>query len=291
MINKIIPDDVASCIWVDAGLLRYKLCDLGFDCENCAFDQVMRQRAEPSSKPSEARAIDVQVPDKGHGIISAAHPVEMRNDTQSKTGTPTNSIDTFFSSLRETALPDDRFYSTNHVWIMEMERGRYKVGLDHFASAFLSAPFLEAELADDAGGIIMPKEGAIMVHDAPLAWIILDDETIVLESPINMKILKVNPGLKNLPLSLDDGSYNSGWICEVELPKRDAVRRAFMDSKSATTLYHKQINTFEQAVSGVEQNSVGITMMDGGVAHVSLKSIVGVHQYSDMLRVLMCAKG
>jgi hypothetical protein len=31
-----------QCIWMDAGVVRYKLCGAGFDCENCLFDKVMK---------------------------------------------------------------------------------------------------------------------------------------------------------------------------------------------------------------------------------------------------------
>ena len=31
-----------SCIWMTSGLVKYKLCDKEFDCENCEFDKVFR---------------------------------------------------------------------------------------------------------------------------------------------------------------------------------------------------------------------------------------------------------
>jgi glycine cleavage system H lipoate-binding protein len=31
-----------KCIWMAGNLVDYKLCDKGFDCENCPFDKVMR---------------------------------------------------------------------------------------------------------------------------------------------------------------------------------------------------------------------------------------------------------
>jgi len=30
-----------QCIWMSAGVVRYKLCNLNFDCGNCLFDKVM----------------------------------------------------------------------------------------------------------------------------------------------------------------------------------------------------------------------------------------------------------
>lgn len=31
-----------NCIWMSSGVIKYKLCDKEFDCENCEFDKVIR---------------------------------------------------------------------------------------------------------------------------------------------------------------------------------------------------------------------------------------------------------
>lgn len=40
--RKIIPVGENECVWADAGVVPYKLCDAEFDCPNCSFDIVMR---------------------------------------------------------------------------------------------------------------------------------------------------------------------------------------------------------------------------------------------------------
>jgi hypothetical protein len=39
--NNSINTDL-KCIWMTSGLIKYKLCDREFDCENCEFDKVIR---------------------------------------------------------------------------------------------------------------------------------------------------------------------------------------------------------------------------------------------------------
>ena len=34
--------DMLKCIWMNSGVIDYKLCDHNFDCENCPFDKVIR---------------------------------------------------------------------------------------------------------------------------------------------------------------------------------------------------------------------------------------------------------
>jgi glycine cleavage system H protein len=40
--RKIVPDGERECVWAEAGVIPYKLCDSNFDCINCSFDIVMR---------------------------------------------------------------------------------------------------------------------------------------------------------------------------------------------------------------------------------------------------------
>lgn len=49
--GDIDPDVDMDCIWVSAGVVPYKLCDLNFDCGNCAFDLVMRGGNNDLSAP------------------------------------------------------------------------------------------------------------------------------------------------------------------------------------------------------------------------------------------------
>ena len=40
--RKVVPDGEMECVWAEAGVVPYKLCDSHFDCTNCSFDIVMR---------------------------------------------------------------------------------------------------------------------------------------------------------------------------------------------------------------------------------------------------------
>ncbi|KPK00718.1 MAG: hypothetical protein AMJ60_00240 [Desulfobacterales bacterium SG8_35] len=40
--RKIVPEGEKECVWAEAGVVPYKLCDTHFDCNNCSFDIVMR---------------------------------------------------------------------------------------------------------------------------------------------------------------------------------------------------------------------------------------------------------
>lgn len=41
------------CVWMSAGLVAYKLCDRGFECEGCPFDRAMRGALPPRPRPED----------------------------------------------------------------------------------------------------------------------------------------------------------------------------------------------------------------------------------------------
>jgi hypothetical protein len=38
------------CVWMSSGVVEYKLCDRKFDCENCQFDKVIRNKISTEQK-------------------------------------------------------------------------------------------------------------------------------------------------------------------------------------------------------------------------------------------------
>lgn len=46
-----------KCLWMDLGVVSYKLCDLEYDCEACPFDRAIREKITPSAQPRLGRAV------------------------------------------------------------------------------------------------------------------------------------------------------------------------------------------------------------------------------------------
>lgn len=52
-----IPEEEKKCIWMTTGLISYKLCTRDYHCEECIFDQVMRnEMSVQGSRPSSETA-------------------------------------------------------------------------------------------------------------------------------------------------------------------------------------------------------------------------------------------
>ncbi len=90
-----------KCVWMEAGVVDYRLCDRNLDCEACAFDRGMR--------PSGTRATPV-------------------------TPGPTSEESLQIRGLR---FPRDRFYDRHHMWARVEAGARVRVGLDALAASLL----------------------------------------------------------------------------------------------------------------------------------------------------------
>jgi len=113
MTYQVLAPETQPCVWMCAGQISYKLCDRGFDCENCPLDAALRG--------------------------------QMRAATQAPSALERRTAETLF--------PNDRLYSPGHLWVQAMaheDRRVWRVGLDAFAAAIIGCatgvrwePFLE----------------------------------------------------------------------------------------------------------------------------------------------------
>ena len=78
------PDEALPCIWMTAGLVSYKLCDMEFECERCSFDTSIRggkqvtEQLEGSSISSKWEFRSDRYYDRFHGWIQQLDGAEIR---------------------------------------------------------------------------------------------------------------------------------------------------------------------------------------------------------------------
>ena len=85
---------------MSAGLVAYKLCDRGFDCEHCPFDRALRGGGPAATEEDGGRAT---APAPGR-------------------------------------FPADRRYHVSHTWVAAAAGGRARIGLDAFAARLMGPP-------------------------------------------------------------------------------------------------------------------------------------------------------
>jgi glycine cleavage system H lipoate-binding protein len=255
--NSVIPEGELRCVWMDAGVAEFKLCDQELRCETCAFN------------------LDVTRQNRAN-ITHAQQETKFSDDGRAMTA------DVIFHSvlkkrldhLRTITIPQDRIYSRGQFWIQENTAGNYRVGINHILANFLQ-PILS---------IVISKAPANIHRHDPFCWIILPGGAITLRSPIEAAITQFNPALQQKPSLLSTDPFHDGWIVEIKTKSKGL--NGFTSSIDTQQLVKRTLNNVEQIFQQTFQYlqpSAGTTLFDGGVSMGTLESIFDPTIYKEVV--------
>ena len=256
--NSVIPEGELRCVWMDAGVTSFKLCDQEFRCETCTFNSnLTRQNIE--------------------------NPVpHAQTETQLSTNDSVMTSDALFNillkkrldPLRTFSIPQDRVYNRGQFWIQQNGTGNYRLGINHILASFFQ-PILSI--------VISKAPTAIHRHD-PFCWIILPGGAITLRSPIDATITRFNPALQQIPSLLNDAPFNDGWIMEITAKSKGL--NSFASSTNSQRLAKRMMQNIEHIFKQTFQHlqpSAGTTLFDGGSSMSTIESILGPTLYREVV--------
>jgi len=234
---KIVPPGKKKCVWMEAGVVSYKLCDNNYDCPTCQYDHAMqakvaRQRAEIAPARAEA-APDILPTTWVEKMMQL--PASRRKCRYMLTGEIGRKICpnayecgscSFDQMMQERIqaepLPAQAqaevggfrvaggyYYHEGHTWARPEYGGRVRVGMDDFAQKLLGA----------MSGIEPPSVGQEIRQGDVGIRIRKDGELAQLLSPIDGIVTHVNPAVMNSPWSVNQSPYEQGWLFIVEPSK------------------------------------------------------------------------
>lgn len=102
-------------------------------------------------------------------------------------------------------LPDELYYTDDHVWV-RTEKGKVKVGLDDFGQ-YIAGKILFVRVRPQGRPVVQGKAFSSVETGK---WV------GSLTSPVNGKILEINPKLKSQPTLINDDPYGEGWMAVIE---------------------------------------------------------------------------
>jgi glycine cleavage system H protein len=115
----------------------------------------------------------------------------------------------------------DRFYTTEGVWIKK-ENKCVRIGL---------SDFVQQRSGDVAFAEVKPTGTVLAAGDE-----VADIETIKVNttytSPVNGKILEVNPVMKDAPEAINLDPYGSGWLAVMEIADWETERARLLDPQA-----------------------------------------------------------
>jgi glycine cleavage system H lipoate-binding protein len=257
--NSVIPEGELLCVWMDAGVTGFKLCDQEFRCETCMFNADVTQRNKENTLP------------------------QVQNEPLTSPGERAVTADTLFNILLEKRLdylraitiPQDRTYSHGQFWIQSNGTGNYKLGINHILANFFQ-PILS---------IVISKAPASIHRHDPFCWIILPGGAITLRSPIDASIIRFNPALQQTPSLLSGAPFYDGWIMEIAVKSKglNSFASSTDSQKMAKRTLQNVEHIFKQAFQHLQPSATGTTLFDGGTSLSTLENILGPTIYREVV--------
>jgi glycine cleavage system H lipoate-binding protein len=217
MAEKII-ESKKRCIWMDAGVVQFKLCDKDFDCLSCQFDRAMTESAtqqveQRQAGPEAQKAAALAWENKMHQRFG-----ERRNCPLMKSNLCHQcSFDELLEEQFDFFLAPEKirvheifgiqvatsnFLHRGHTWVALESADRVRIGLDDFLQKVLGP----------TTKINLPKSGQSIKANTPFLTLGRQRQKAKVLSPINGIIEAVNPkiGKKNDITQKDP--YGEGWL-------------------------------------------------------------------------------
>ena len=115
----------------------------------------------------------------------------------------------------------DRFYNEEGVWAKE-ENGRVRIGL---------SDFVQQRSGDVAFAEVKPV-GTVLAAGEEVAVIETIKVNITYTSPVNGKVVDVNPAMNDAPEAINQDPYGVGWLTVMEVTDWDSERAKLLDPQA-----------------------------------------------------------
>ncbi len=214
-----------QCVWGQAGVVKPMKCINAFDCLDCSFDRKVRSDFEARTRqpgaygtdPREARLrllmnqrkcrhmLSGRVTYKlcGHGYNCVKCPYDqMLEDTSvmPSLNAPTCDNASGFNVAR------DYYYHHGHSWARVEYGGTVRIGVDDFALRMLGPQ----------DSIDLPRLGESVGQNRPQAHFSRDGNEADPLSPVDGKVLAVNPKITGKASTANDSPYSDGWLMVIQ---------------------------------------------------------------------------
>jgi glycine cleavage system H protein len=231
------------CIWMTAGVVSFKLCPLGYDCEHCDFDEAMQ--SEVRSKRHKARA----------------------GSEESSVSTPNDELQSlrFFTFFAGEADEELRLHPT-HLWVRRLEGKEWRVGIDDLLAYVLPEP-VAVELS-------MP--GTEVLQNQLLVKVRTQAGTIPLAAPLSGRVAHTNPRLEGHPELVQQDPRGKGWLLAVDSSSGDADFKGYWSGAAGSKFLKEEAQHLRFLLKhrGIETDNIGDTLPDGGARVNYLRQIL-----------------
>jgi glycine cleavage system H protein len=127
-------------------------------------------------------------------------------------------------------VADDRFYNAQGCWAIAAEHELVRVGL---------SDFLQQHSGDVVFANVKPV-GTVLAAGSEVAEIETIKVNFSLSSPLAGTIVRVNPLMETAPETINQDSYQAGWVCEIEAAGWEADRKNLLEPAAYFVLMQRE---------------------------------------------------
>ena len=266
---QIKPDKKAQaahpCLWMQAGVVKFKNCNNYYDCTTCKYDAGMALQVKKGKQISWQDAMKMR-PDIDrvcrHSLTgriakrSCAYDYEcgkcefdqyFEDVWTPKTGGFPNEIE----QIKGFDVPMDHYFHDGHTWARIESGGYVRVGVDDFALKLLGRadafelPLMGNELDQGQAGWGLRRK---------------DNQADVL-SPVNGVIMEVNPRIRETPNVANDEPYGGGWLFVVRPDSIKGTMKPLKANADAIDWTRSEVGHLESMI----EETAGPLAADGGL--------------------------
>ena len=263
---KIVPPGKKKCVWMEAGVVSYKLCDHNFDCPTCVYDHGMHDRVARYKEKVAIQPV-AAIPDKftetwvdkmmqlpanrrkcrymitgevGRKICPSAYECGTCSFDQMMQERLQAEILPVHARSQESGfeLAEDFYYHDGHTWAKPEYGGRVRVGLDDFAQ----------KLIGKLGRVELPNIGQEVKQGEIGFQVRRNGEVAKLLSPMDGIVANVNHTLRDQPDLVNESPYEKGWLFTIEPTKlRKNLKGLYYDKEARNFIHGEREKLFAMA--------------------------------------------
>ena len=241
-----------ACIWMQAGVVKFKNCDNYYDCTTCKYDTAMSMKADRGKQMTWQQAMR-RMPDMDrvcrHSLTNRIERRACAYDYQCATcdfdqyfedvwTTKSKSMPGEVQQVKGFDVPMDFYFHDGHAWARIESGGYIRIGLDDFALKVLGkADALELPL--------MGKE----LDQGKVGWGLKRKDNLAdVLSPIDGVIVEVNSELREKPDTANREPYGDGWLFMVRTPDVKATMKKLMIDQSSLSWMNNEVTNLESMI-------------------------------------------
>ncbi len=259
------PKPKNPCLWMQAGVVKYKTCTNYYDCTTCKYDHGMQKKVAEGKQQSWQEAMrhrpelervcrHTLTQRIGHRQCAydyqcASCDFDQYFEDYLAPQTPSLPLETH--EVRGFEIPVGYYFHQGHTWARIESGGYIRIGMDDFALKVFGQmdrfelPLLGNELDQDRPGWDMERRG---------------NRAEVL-APVGGVICEVNTSLFEDPARANRGPYGEGWMFLVRHPNLKKAMDQLMTDSDGLEWTKQEVRTLESLV----EETAGPMAADGGV--------------------------